>query len=89
MCVLLQEEEVGEEEAEELSLREEASALIRLVMLVLGASHTALPMARAFCRRVVVATQLMAKLNKVTNASCTTVCSTRKVSAARRCEGKT
>ena len=50
----------------ELTLRKEASDLIQLILLVLNASHTALPSARWFSTRVVHALRTMAKLNKVT-----------------------
>ena len=49
----------------ELTLRKEASDLIQLILLVLNASHTALPSARWFSTRVVQALRTMSKLNKV------------------------
>ena len=49
----------------ELTLRKEASDLIQLILLVLNASHTALPAARWFSTRVVDALRTMSKVNKV------------------------
>ena len=56
---------MSEDSDKELSLRKEASDLIQLILVVLNASHTALPSGRWFCNRVISALHIMARLNKV------------------------